>query len=183
MWRARRRPVREPILCIVEEERQRNRCRPAATLRADGCCGQPRGTRLAGHSSSPMSLHRLLLAGFMHRFLSRSDESADLARAGAPANVLYGTLRRPGVPACGSRNAAGAQRTPDDFVAAVENLCIIPATSLISPPKPHQQTSSYLWSATFSMVSSPGQRLQEPNKTVSSKSGNCYYRCCTVSVH
>jgi len=96
----------------------------------------------------------------------------------APANVLYGTLRRPT-----ERNAAGAQRTPDGFVGAVENLCIIPATSLISPPKPHQQTSSYLWSAALSMVSSPGQRLQEPNKTVSSRPGNCYYRCCTVSVH
>ncbi len=47
------------------------------------------------------------LARIMHRFLSRSDESADLARHAteAPANVLYGTLRRPteGVPACGSR--------------------------------------------------------------------------------
>ena len=99
-----------------------------ANLRADGRCGRP-----LRRSSSPMSLHRLLLAGFMHRFLSRSDESADLAR-------------RARAPACGSRNAAGAQRTPDDFVAAVENLCIIPATSLISPRKPHQQTSSYLWS-------------------------------------
>ena len=27
-------------VCIVEEERQRNRCRPAATLRADGGCGR-----------------------------------------------------------------------------------------------------------------------------------------------
>ncbi len=69
------------------------------------------------------------LARFMHRFLSRSDESADLTRAGAPAcgseapaNVLYGTLRRPT-----ERNTGGAQRTPDDFVAAVENLCIIRA--------------------------------------------------------
>ena len=43
--------------CIVEEERQRNRCRPAATLRADGGCGRP-----LCRSSSPMSLHRLLLA-------------------------------------------------------------------------------------------------------------------------
>ena len=70
------------------------------------------------------------LARFMHRFLSRSDESADLTRAGAPAcgseapaNVLYGTLRRPT-----ERNTGGAQRTPDDFVAAVENLCIIRAS-------------------------------------------------------
>ena len=76
------------------------------------------------------------LARFMHRFLSRSDESADLTRAGAPAcgseapaNVLYGTLRRPT-----ERNTGRA----DDFVAAVENLCIIPATSLTSPRKPHQ---------------------------------------------
>ncbi len=73
----------------------------------------------------------------MHRFSSRSDESDDLsarpasgypprARApvcgSAPANVLYGTLRRP--IEC---NAGGAQRTPDDFVGAVENLCIIRA--------------------------------------------------------
>ena len=42
---------------IVEEEGQRNRCRPAATLRADGGCG-----RSLCRSSSPMSLHRLLLA-------------------------------------------------------------------------------------------------------------------------
>ncbi len=64
----------------------------------------------------------------MHRFSSRSDESADLTRAGAPAfggseapaNVLYGTLRRP--TEC---NVGGAQRTADDFVGAVENLCII----------------------------------------------------------
>jgi hypothetical protein len=64
------------------------------------------------------------LARFMHRFLSRSDESADLTRRAteAPANVLYGTLRRPT-----ERNTGGAQRTPDDFVAAVENLCIIRA--------------------------------------------------------
>ncbi len=27
-----------------------------------------------------------------------------------PANVLYGTLRRPGAPACGSRNAVDAAR-------------------------------------------------------------------------
>ncbi len=45
--------------------------------------------------------------------------------------------------------------------------------SLISPRKPHQQTSSYLWSEALIMVSSPGQGLQEPNKTVSSKPGNC----------
>ena len=86
--------------------------------------------------SHPLRLGKTsALARFMHRFLSRSDESADLTRAGAPAcgseapaNVLYGTLRRPGVPACGSRNTGGAQRTPDDFVAAVENLCIIRAS-------------------------------------------------------
>ncbi len=44
-------------MCIVEEKRQRNRCRPAATLRADGGCG-----RSLCRSSSPMSLHHLLLA-------------------------------------------------------------------------------------------------------------------------
>ena len=56
----------------------------------------------------------------MHRFSSRSDESADLARRAteAPANVLYGTLRRPT-----EYNAVRA----DDFVDAVENLCIIRA--------------------------------------------------------
>ncbi len=70
----------------------------------------------------------MVLARIMHRFSSRSDESADLSAR--PANVLYGTLRRPGVPACGSCNAVGAQRTPDDFVGAVENLCIIRARSL-----------------------------------------------------
>ncbi len=66
------------------------------------------------------------LARFMHRFLSRSDESADLTRAGAPAcgseapaNVLYGTLRRPT-----ERNTGRA----DEFVAVVENLCIIRAS-------------------------------------------------------
>ena len=42
---------------IVEEERQRNRCRPAVTLWADGGCGRPLWC-----SSSPMFLHRLLLA-------------------------------------------------------------------------------------------------------------------------
>jgi hypothetical protein len=61
----------------------------------------------------------------MHRFLSRGDKSADLARAGvpacgseAPANVLYGTLRRP--TECNAGRA-------DDLVAAVENLCIVRA--------------------------------------------------------
>ena len=60
------------------------------------------------------------LARIMHRFLSRSDESADLARRAteAPANVLYGTLRRP--------TECNAGRS-DDFVGAVENLCIIRA--------------------------------------------------------
>ncbi len=104
-----------------------------------GGCG-----RSLRRSSSPMFLHHLLLAGFMQRFLSRSDESADLARRAteAPANVLYGTLRRPT-----ERNAVRS----DDFVAAVENLCIIPATSLISPRKPHQQTSWYSWDETLEL--------------------------------
>ena len=67
----------------------------------------------------------------MHRFSSRSDESADLsalrhargapACGSAPANVLYGTLRTP--------TECNADRT-DDFVAAVENLCIIRAEVL-----------------------------------------------------
>ncbi len=57
----------------------------------------------------------------MHRFSSRSDETADLTRRAteAPANVLYRTLRRP--TEC---NAGGA----DDFVGVVENLCIIRAS-------------------------------------------------------
>ncbi len=62
----------------------------------------------------------------MHRFSLRSDESADLIRRAteAPANVLYGTLRRP--------TECNAVRA-DDFVAAVENLCIIRAhTSILS---------------------------------------------------
>jgi len=52
--------------------------------------------------------------------LSRSDESDDLTRRAieAPANVLYGTLRRP--TECNAGRA-------DDFVAAVENLCMIGA--------------------------------------------------------
>ncbi len=61
----------------------------------------------------------------MHRFSSRSDESANLTRVGAPAcgseapaNVLYGTLRRP--------TECNADRG-DDFVGAVENLCMIRA--------------------------------------------------------
>ncbi len=86
-------------------------------------------------------------ARFMHRFLSRSDESAEKQSRGlkptgpqakacgsdwrargtrhgsVPANVLLSTLRSRGVPACGSCNAVGA----DDFVDAVENLCIIRA--------------------------------------------------------
>ncbi|MCH6569669.1 MAG: hypothetical protein IH794_06145, partial [Acidobacteria bacterium] len=37
---------RRDVCGIAEEERQRNRCRPAATLRADGGCGRSRGTRL-----------------------------------------------------------------------------------------------------------------------------------------
>ncbi|MFB3142337.1 MAG: hypothetical protein ACE1Z2_05955, partial [Acidobacteriota bacterium] len=42
---------RRDVVCIAEEERQRNRCRSAATLRADGGCGQ-----YLCPSSSPMSL-------------------------------------------------------------------------------------------------------------------------------
>ncbi len=51
---------------------------------------------------------------------SRSDESADMTRRAteAPANVLLSTLRRPT-----EWNAVRA----DDFVAAVENLCIFRA--------------------------------------------------------
>ena len=61
----------------------------------------------------------------MHRFSSRSTESAGLTRRAteAPASVLYGTLRRPT-----ERNAV---RT-SDLGDAVENLCIIRATFLIN---------------------------------------------------
>ncbi len=61
-----------------------------------------------------------MLARTMHRVLLRGDESADLARrtTEAPANVLYGTSRRPT-----EWNAVRA----DDFVAAVKTLCIIRA--------------------------------------------------------
>ena len=61
----------------------------------------------------------------MHRFSSRSVESAGLTRRATevPASVLYGTLRRPTAPACGSRNTV---RT-NDFGDAVESLCIIRA--------------------------------------------------------
>ncbi len=76
----------------------------------------------------------------MHRFLSRSDESDDLTRRvtrkrvpQVPANVLYGTLRRP--TEC---NAVGAQRTPYDCVDAVESLCIMRA-------KPRSHYSTRMW--------------------------------------
>ncbi len=70
----------------------------------------------------------------MHRFSSRSDESTGLTRRvtrkrvpQAPANVLLSTLRRPrGTRLCGSRNTDRV----DDFVAAVENLCIVRARAL-----------------------------------------------------
>ncbi len=56
----------------------------------------------------------------MHRFSSRSDERADLTKRATEgtAGVLYGTPR-----SMSERNTVGAQRTPDDFVAAVENIC------------------------------------------------------------
>ena len=59
----------------------------------------------------------------MHRFSSRSAESAGLTRRAteAPASVLYGTLRRPT-----ERNTV---RT-NDFGDAVENLCIIRANEM-----------------------------------------------------
>ena len=71
----------------------------------------------------------------MHRFLSRSDESADLTRRAteAPANVLYGTLRRP--------TECNAVR-PDDFVDAVENLCIIRARFKRPSNNPLQLTAA-----------------------------------------
>jgi hypothetical protein len=70
----------------------------------------------------------------MHRFLSRSDESADLTRRetrkrvpqGPRKRTLCSTLRRP--TEC---NKCGAHSTTDDFGAAVENLCLVRAVSLI----------------------------------------------------
>ena len=76
----------------------------------------------------------------------RSDKEIDAVPP--PPFGLMGVAGDLGAPACGSRNTGGAQSTPDGFAAAVENLCISPATSLISPGKPHQQTSSYLWNET-----------------------------------
>ena len=58
------------------------------------------------------------LARIMHRFLSRSDESADLS---ALRHALGHPLAGRGYPLAGR-----AVRT-DDFVGAVENLCIIRA--------------------------------------------------------
>ncbi len=61
----------------------------------------------------------------MHRFLSRSNESGDLTRRanrGPRKRTPCSTLRRP--TKC---NAVGAQSTPDDFVSAVKNLCIVRA--------------------------------------------------------
>ena len=70
------------------------------------------------------------LARFMHRFLSRSDESGGLRRrggtrlrVGGPRKRTVGTLRRPT-----ERNTVRA----DDFVAAVEYLCIIRASLSLS---------------------------------------------------
>ena len=57
----------------------------------------------------------------MHRFSSRSDESADLTRrttGGHRKRTLCSTLRRP--TKCNAGRA-------DDFGAAVENLCIVRA--------------------------------------------------------
>ncbi len=80
---------------------------------------------------SGAAVTRSHLAGSMHRFSSRSDESADLTRRAteAPANVLYGTLRRP--IECNAGRA-------DDFVAAVEDLCIIRA-SIWQAPRPDME--------------------------------------------
>ena len=68
------------------------------------------------------------LARIMHRFLSRSDESADLIRRATEgtAGVLYGTAR-----SMSERNTGGAHSTTDDFVAAAENLCIVRAKSSV----------------------------------------------------
>jgi hypothetical protein len=65
----------------------------------------------------------------MYRFLSRSDEGADLTRratGGHRKRTLCSTLRRltRGYPL-----AARAGRS-DDFVAAVENLCLVWARSV-----------------------------------------------------
>ncbi len=73
---------------------------------------------MISNSDEPL---RIGLARIMHRFSSRSAESAGLARRAtkAPASVLYGTLRRPT-----ERNTV---RT-SEFGDVVENLCIIRAS-------------------------------------------------------
>ncbi len=71
----------------------------------------------------------------MHRFSSRSNESVDLsalrhARREATANVLSEYVEEAG----GTRlRVAEHSRcsTPDDFVAVVENLCVVRAYSTI----------------------------------------------------
>ncbi len=68
-------------------------------------------------------MQKVSLARIMHRFLSRSDEGADLgalrhARREAPAGVLESTPRKPN-----ERNEVKV----DAVVAAVENLCIVRA--------------------------------------------------------
>ncbi len=62
----------------------------------------------------------------MHRFLSRSDESADLTRRateGPRKRTLCSTLRRPT-----ERN----KDREDDVGAAVENLCIVRAKNFLT---------------------------------------------------
>ncbi len=77
----------------------------------------------SGHAGVLMQYAEEPKARIMHRFSSRSGESAGLARRAteAPANVLLSTLRRP--TECNAGRA-------DDFVAAVENLCIVRATEV-----------------------------------------------------
>ncbi len=97
---------RRDVGCIAEEEGQRNRCRPAAALRADGGCGRSRGTRLrvTRRRRCPCIAFSLLL---------------DLASQAPSANITYLSSEALNVLheyACGARPASGcpspvAQRT------------------------------------------------------------------------
>ncbi len=77
---------------------------------------------------------RLLLARIMHRFSSHEATKATtwqgrghpLAGRRPPQTYsLQYDEEAAWYPLAGRCNTGGAQRTPDDFVAAVENLCIV----------------------------------------------------------
>jgi len=87
---------------IVEEERQRNRCRPAATLRADGGCGQslcPSSSPMSLTSPPPRSLtwprktHQQTFIIFTKRG-TRSHEGAIISGSSYSDRVLAGIMHR-----------------------------------------------------------------------------------------